>query len=101
MVSITVARSAFAGLGSEWRPAGAARLAFPVASSVAGRVFYATGAENYALRDQIGSFSAWTVGGGAGLKLPGGQELEIALARQQREQERVQTTFGISHGFRF
>ena len=101
MVSVTVARSEFSGLGSEWRPAGSARLSFPLASMVTGRAFYATGAENYALRDQIGSFSAWTVGGGAKFQLPGAQDLEIYVARQQREQGRVQTSLGIGHGFRF
>lgn len=101
MVSVTAARSEFPGLGSQWRPAGSARLTFPLMSSVIGRAFYATGAENYALRDQIGSFSAWTVGGGARFLLPGAQDLEIHLARQQREQGRVQTTIGIGHGIRF
>ena len=101
MVSVTVARSEFSGLGSEWRPAGSARLSFPLGSMVTGRAFYGTGAENYALRDQIGSFSAWTVGGGAKFQLPGAQDLEIYVARQQREQGRVQTSLGIGHGFRF
>lgn len=101
MVTVTAARSEFAGLGSEWRPAGSARVTFPLTSWVTGRGFYATGAENYALRDQIGSFSAWTVGGGARFRLPASQDLEISLARQQREQGRVQTSLGIGHGFRF
>jgi hypothetical protein len=100
-VSVTAARSEFSGLGSEWRPAGAARLTFPVTSLLTGRAFYATGAENYALRDQIGSFSAWTVGGGARFLLPAGQDLDVYVARQQREQGRVQTSVGIGHGFRF
>jgi tetratricopeptide (TPR) repeat protein len=99
--SVTAARSEFTGLGTEWRPSGLARVTFPLAASVMGRAFYATGAENYALRDQIGSFSAWTVGGGARFLLPGGQDLEIYLARQQREQGRVQTSLGIGHGIRF
>jgi hypothetical protein len=101
MVAVTAARSAFDGLGSEWRPAGSARLTFPLTSLVAGRAFYATGAENYALRDQIGSFSAWTVGAGARFTLPASQDLDIYVARQQRDQGRVQTTVGIGHGFRF
>jgi hypothetical protein len=101
MVSVTAARSAFDGLGSEWRPSGSARLSFPLASWVTGRAFYATGAENYALRDQIGSFSAWTVGAGARFALPAAQDLEIYLARQQRDQGRVQTSIGIGHGIRF
>jgi tetratricopeptide (TPR) repeat protein len=101
MVSVTAARSEFAGLGSEWRPAGAARLTFPLASLLTGHVFYATGAENYALRDQIGSFSAWTVGGGTRVQFPGGRDLDVYVARQQREQGRVQTSVGLGHGFRF
>jgi tetratricopeptide (TPR) repeat protein len=101
MVSVTAARSAFANLGADWQPAGSARLSFPVASWVSGRAFYGTGAENFALREQIGSFSAWTVGGGARITLPGGQGIDVTVARQQRDQERVQTTLGIGHGFRF
>jgi tetratricopeptide (TPR) repeat protein len=101
MVSVVAARSEFSGLGSEWRPAGSGQLTFPLASFLTGRAFYATGAENYALRDQIGSFSAWTVGGGTRIQLPGGRDLDVYVTRQQREEGRVQTSLGIGHGFRF
>jgi tetratricopeptide (TPR) repeat protein len=101
MFSMTAARSTFVALGAGWQPAGSARLSFPLASWLSGRAFYATGAENFALRDQIGSFSAWTVGGGARITLPGGQDIDVTVARQQREQERTQTTIGVGHGIRF
>lgn len=99
--AVTAARSAFTGLGAEWSPSTSARLNFPIHGLLDGHVFYATGTENFARRDQIGRFAAKTFGGGVRLSLRGGQDVSIALSRQYREQGRVQTSVGIWHGVRF
>jgi len=61
-------RNAFPGLPIEWRPSGITQLNFPVASRgerrLTANVSFAAGTEDYALVDQIGSFSSHTFSGG-------------------------------------
>jgi hypothetical protein len=99
--AVTAARSHFDGLGAEWRPSAITRVALPLSESVAGNAFVAVGAENYALRDQIGSFSAQTYGGGIRVRLSPRQDLSGYFAYQHRTQGRTQKSVGFSHVFRF
>jgi len=68
---------------------------------VTGHLFFAAGTENFALVDQIGRFSAKTVGGGARVRLPGGREVTGYLAYQARTQGRSQTSVGFGYAIRF
>jgi hypothetical protein len=100
-IAVTAARSSFPDVGAEWRPSGVTRLTFPVAAAVTGHAFVAAGTENFALVDQIGRFSATTVGGGARVRLPGGREVTGYVAYQARTQGRSQTSVGFGYVVRF
>ncbi len=100
-VAVTAARSRFPDVGAEWRPSSVTRLTFPVAVVVTGHIFFAAGTENFALVDQIGRFSAKTVGGGARVRLPGGREVTGYIAYQARTQGRSQTSVGFGYVVRF
>ena len=100
-VAITAARSRFPDVGAEWRPSGIARMAFPLSERVIAHVFGAAGTENFALVDQIGRFSARTVGGGARFRFANGRDLTGYVAFQARTQGRTQTSVGFGHAIRF
>jgi tetratricopeptide (TPR) repeat protein len=100
-VAVTSARGSFPGVGTEWRPSGVTRLAFPIERRVSGNVFFAVGTENYALVDQIGRFSAQTYGGGLRLELPQRQQISGYFAYQNRTQGRTQKSVGFAYAVRF
>ena len=100
-VAVTAARSAYPGLGSDWQPSALTRVAVPISARVAANAFFVAGAENFALRDQIGSFSARTVGGGLRLRLEADRELSAYVAHQIRSQGRRQTSVGLGYVLRF
>jgi YaiO family outer membrane protein len=100
-VAVTAARSSYPDVGTEWRPSGQTRVTFPLASSVTGHVLVAAGTENFALADQIGRFSALTVGGGARISLPGGREVAGYFAHQVRTRGRAQQSVGFTYVVRF
>jgi tetratricopeptide (TPR) repeat protein len=101
VVAVTPARSAFSGTGAEWRPSGISKLIFPVHRRVTANIFFAVGTENFARADQIGRFSARTFGGGAKYRFARRQDLSFYVLRQNRSQDRTQTSFGVSYGLQF
>ena len=100
-VAVTEARSAFSTTGPDWSPSGIARLGVPLGSRFTPNVFFAVGTEDFAQADQIGRFSAQTIGGGGKYRLSRDQEFSIYVARQNRSQGRTQTSFGVSYGIFF
>lgn len=101
----TGSRSAFSGTNAEWRPSGLARLGFPLArwgdKRLSGNASFAAGTENFAIVDQIGSFSSQTYGGGLRLQITDRQDLTGFAGYQKRTQNRTDTTFGVSYGIHF
>ena len=101
----TGARSAFSGTGSEWRPSGNARLGFPLARwgerRLSGNLSFAAGTEDFAIVDQIGSFSSVTYGGGLRFQIAARQDLTGFAGYQKRTQNRSDTMFGLSYGIHF
>lgn len=104
-LGLTGARSHFSGTGAEWHPSGVTRIGFPISTSderrLQGNVFCAVGTENFAQVDQIGRFSSQTYGGGLRFQLTQHHELTGFAAYQKRTQDRTQTSFGFTYGFRF
>jgi YaiO family outer membrane protein len=100
-LSVSAARNRIPGAGVEWQPAGSTKLTFPLHRRVMGNVFYGVGAENFALADQIGRFSARTYGGGARMELNRRQDVSFYFAWQDRSRSQRQASFGVSYGFRF
>jgi tetratricopeptide (TPR) repeat protein len=100
-VSGTAARSSFPGLKPDWQPSGGTRLTFPIVPRLTGNVFFNVGSEDFALTDQIGSFSAQTWGGGARWQFARRQFAAGYVFYQNRTQGRSQTSFGMSYGVRF
>jgi tetratricopeptide (TPR) repeat protein len=104
-INITDAQSHFSGLSPGWRPSGATRLAFPLVRGkerfAGGSVFFAAGSEQFALVDQLGSFSSRTWGGSLKLRVTARQDVTAYGAYQQRTAGRTQTSFGMSYGIRF
>jgi tetratricopeptide (TPR) repeat protein len=104
-INITDAQSHFSGLSPGWRPSGATRLAFPLVRGkerfAGGSVFFAAGSEQFALVDQLGSFSSRTWGGSLKLRFTARQDVTAYGAYQQRTAGRTQTSFGMSYGIRF
>jgi len=100
-VSVTAARSRFPELGTAWRPASLTRLNAPIGARVVGQVFVASGTENFALADQIGRFSARTVGAGVRIQVADGKDVLGYVARQARTQGRTQTSAGMGYVLRF
>jgi Tfp pilus assembly protein PilF len=98
---VTGARSHFYQAGSEWQPAGATRLNFPLYRRLRGSVSFAVGSENFALVDQVGRFAARTYGGGLRYQLAVHQDVSGYVAVQDRSQGRTQNSFGINYGFHF
>jgi tetratricopeptide (TPR) repeat protein len=100
-VSATSARTHFADAGVSWSPSGSTSLTFPLSRYTQGHIFFATGTETYSSLDQIGQFSARTVGGGLRFHLTKYQDISLYGAYQSRSQERTQTSAGISYAIRF
>jgi hypothetical protein len=102
---VTASRSAFPGLPVEWQPSGATQLNFPVAHRgerhLSADISFAAGTEDFALVDQIGSFSSHTFGGGWRLQLNRRHDVAAYAAYQQRTQGRTQTSFGFSYAIHF
>lgn len=104
-LGMTGVRSQFSGAGSEWVPAGTAKLAFPIKAwnerRLAGNVVFAVGTENYAQLDQVGRFSSQSYGGGLRFQLTAHQDVSGYATLQRRSQNRTETSFGFSYGIRF
>jgi tetratricopeptide (TPR) repeat protein len=104
-VGLTGARSHFSGTGVEWRPSGLTRIGFPISAweerRLQGNVFYAVGTENFAQVDEIGRLSSQTYGGGLRFQLTQRHDVTGFAAYQKRTQDRRQTSFGFTYGFRF
>jgi len=104
-MAATGARSAFSGVGVEWRPSGTARLGFPLHSSgaaqLSGNVFFAVGTENFARSEQIGTFASQTYGGGLRLQFSSRQDITFVSSYQRRTEGRTDTSLGLSYGIRF
>ncbi|HTX14037.1 MAG TPA: tetratricopeptide repeat protein [Candidatus Baltobacteraceae bacterium] len=104
-LATTGARSRFLGTGVDWKPSGLSKLAFPMHSwgerRLSGNVFFAVGTEDFALVDEIGSFSSQTYGGGLRFQITARQDITGYAAFQQRTQDRTDTSFGWSYGIRF
>lgn len=101
----TGSRSAFSGTNAEWRPSGTGRLGFPLARwgdhLLSGNLSSAAGTENFAIVDQIGSFSSQTYGGGLRLQITARQDVTGFAGYQNRTQNRTDTSFGLSYGIHF
>lgn len=99
------ARSAFSGTTAEWKPSGIARLGFPLARweerRLTGNLFFAAGTEDFAVVDQIGSFSSQTYGGGVRLLITAGQDVTAFAGYQRRTQNRSDMMFGVGYGIHF
>jgi tetratricopeptide (TPR) repeat protein len=104
-LGLTGARSHFPGTGVDWKPSGLSKLAFPIRSwgvrRLSGDVFFAVGTEDFALVNEIGSFSSQTYGGGLRFQLTARQDITGYAGFQQRTQDRTDTSFGWSYGIRF
>jgi hypothetical protein len=102
---VTAARSQFAGTGTEWRPSGMVKLAFPIthpeSRQLTGNAFFAAGTENFARVDQIGRFSSQTYGGGLRFEVTKRQNISGYAAYQKRSGLQTQTSFGLGYGTRF
>lgn len=100
-ISITPARSRFPVTQAAWQTSGLTRLSFPLFPHLTANAFYAVGTENFAQQDQIGRFSARTLGGGTRIQLTTGQDITGYIANQDRSQGRTQISLGMSYGIRF
>jgi tetratricopeptide (TPR) repeat protein len=100
-LTVTGARSEFAGTPVAWEPSGWSKLGFPLYHRLSGNVLYAVGSENFSQVDQIGQFSAHTYGGGLRYQFFDRQDVQGYLARQLRSQGQTDTTLGFSYGIRF
>lgn len=100
-LSVTGARSGFAGTGIEWVPSGYTRLGFPVRRSLSGNLTFGNGTENFAEIDQIGHFSARTYAGGLKYRLTASHDILGYIALQDRSSGQTENSFGVSYAFRF
>jgi hypothetical protein len=100
-LNVTGARTGFLGTPVDWTPSGWTKLGFPLQRRVTGNVFFAVGSENFAQIDQIGRFSAHTFGGGLRYPFAARQDITGYVARQNRTQGQIDTSFGLSYGIRF
>jgi tetratricopeptide (TPR) repeat protein len=100
-LNVTGARTGFVGTPVDWTPSGWTKLGFPLQRRVTGNLFFAVGSENYAQIDQIGRFSAHTFGGGLRYQFAARQDLNGYVARQNRTQGQIDTSFGLSYGIHF
>jgi tetratricopeptide (TPR) repeat protein len=104
-INATGARSSFPTLPVSWKPSGMSRLNFPLSHwgdrNLSGNVFFAVGSEDFALVDQIGSFSSQTYGGGFKFQVNTRQDVTGYGSFQQRTQDHTDTAFGFSYGIHF
>jgi tetratricopeptide (TPR) repeat protein len=104
-LGVTGARSSFPASGVQWQPSGITRLGFPLAHgrerSLSGNILFATGTENFAQVDQIGSISAHTYGGGLRFQFARYQDVSAYASYQKRSQDRTDTTLGMSYAIQF
>jgi tetratricopeptide (TPR) repeat protein len=104
-IGVTEAHSTFPGLGTQWRPSETARLEFPIVAGerrqLSGNVFFATGIENFASIDQIGSFTSQTYGGGLKFAVTARQSIGPYASYQKRSQNRTDVNFGLNYALRF
>jgi tetratricopeptide (TPR) repeat protein len=100
-LSLTGARTQFAGAGSDWVPSGSTKVGIPLSRSLTGNVLFAVGAENFAQVDQIGRLSARTYGAGLRYRFAESQDVTGFVARQDREYGQRQISLGLSYGIRF
>jgi tetratricopeptide (TPR) repeat protein len=100
-LNLTGARTGFLGTPVDWTPSGWTKLGFPLQRRVTGNVFFGLGSENFAQIDQIGRFSAHTFGGGLSYQFAARQDIKGYVARQDRSQGQIDTSFGLSYGIRF
>jgi tetratricopeptide (TPR) repeat protein len=103
-VGSTGARSTFT-TGADWRPAGIARLGFPLAGwgekQLSGNIFFAAGTEDFGQVDQIGRFASQTYGGGIRYQLSPRQDLASFASYQKRTQNRSDLASGLSYAIHF
>ena len=104
-LGVTGARSHFPGTGVDWKPSGLSRLTFPMHSwgerRLSGNVFFAVGTEDFALVNEIGSFSSQTYGGGLRFQINARQDITGYAGFQQRTQDRTDMSYGWSYGIHF
>jgi Tfp pilus assembly protein PilF len=100
-LSLTGARSGFAGTGIEWVPSGYVRLGFPLYRALSGDLTFGSGTENFAQIDQIGHFSARTYSGELKYRISPSQDLRGYVALQDRSAGQTQNSYGLSYGFHF
>jgi tetratricopeptide (TPR) repeat protein len=100
-LSVTAARTGFAGTAVDWVPSGYTRLGFPLHRNLSGNVIFGNGTEDFAQIDQIGRFSARTYGGGLKCGITAGQDVTGYVALQDRSSGETENSFGVSYGFHF
>jgi tetratricopeptide (TPR) repeat protein len=104
-IGVTEAHSTFPGLGTQWHPSETARLEFPIVAGerrqLTGNIFLATGIENFASIDQIGSFTSQTYGGGLKFAVTARQSIGPYASYQKRSQNRTDVNFGLNYALRF
>ena len=100
-LNVTGARAGFQGTPVDWTPSGWTKLGFPLQRRLTGNVFSGVGSENFAQIDQLGRFSAYTFGGGLRYQFAGREDITGYVARQNRTQGQIDTSFGLSYGIRF
>lgn len=104
-LGVTEAQSTFPGLGKQWHPSETARLTFPILGreqkQISGNIFFATGIENFASIDQIGSFASQTYGGGLKFAITARQSVSPYASYQKRSQNRTDMNFGLNYAIRF
>ena len=101
-VTIAEARTSSGVPDIQWRPAGNARLNFPIGSDrLRGSLSFGAGTENFTKADELGHFSARTFGGGVRYRLSARQEITVTVAYQDRSQARTQTSVGVGYAVRF
>jgi Tfp pilus assembly protein PilF len=100
-LTITGARTGFAGSGVDWVPSGSTKIEFPVRRNLSGNVAFANGTEDFAQVDQIGRFSARTFAGGLKYRFAPGQDVTGYFAVQRRSNALTENSYGVSYGIHF
>lgn len=100
-LTVTGARTGFAGIGADWAPSGWTKMGFPIQRRLTGNLFYAVGSEDFSRVDEIGRFAAHTYGGGLRYQFAEKQDVTGYVSRQDRTKGQTATSFGLSYGIRF
>jgi|SRR5579863_630010 len=100
-LTVTGARTGFAGTTAGWVPSGWTKVGFPMQRRLTGNLFYAAGSEDFSQVDQIGHFAAHTYGGGLRYQFAQKQDVIGYVSRQDRTKSQTETSFGLSYGIRF